>query len=75
MLSALTLNMKFWDVENSKFEAEARRRMKRHPVDWPIVAAALELDCPIWTDDRDFFGCGVATWATANVEIYLARQG
>src|SRR3546814_9006713 len=27
----------------------------RDPMDWPMVAAALTLDCPIWTEDRDFF--------------------
>lgn len=43
----------------------------RDPMDWPIVATALALDCPIWTEDRDFFGSGVATWTSAHVEIYL----
>ena len=35
------------------------------------IAAALLLECPIWTEDRDFFGSGVATWTTATVERYL----
>jgi hypothetical protein len=26
---------------------------------------------PIWTEDTDFFGCGVATWTTDRVELYL----
>lgn len=43
----------------------------RDPMDWPVVAAALSLDCPVWTEDRDFFGAGVATWTSAQVEIYL----
>lgn len=43
----------------------------RDPNDWPVVAASLAMDCPIWTEDHDFFGSGVATWTTANVEIYL----
>jgi predicted nucleic acid-binding protein len=42
----------------------------RDPMDWPIVAAALTLECPIWTEDRDFFGAGVATWTSDLVEIY-----
>ncbi|WP_336629758.1 MULTISPECIES: PIN domain-containing protein [unclassified Microbacterium] len=41
------------------------------PMDWPIVAAALALDCPIWTEGKDFFGAGVATWTSGPVEIYL----
>jgi predicted nucleic acid-binding protein len=56
-------------------EDEARKRMKRRdPNDTPILAAALALDCPIWTEDMDFFGVGVATWTTDNVEIYFESQ-
>jgi hypothetical protein len=29
------------------------------------------LDCPIWTEDQDFFGSGVATWTTNTVLMYL----
>jgi predicted nucleic acid-binding protein len=43
----------------------------RDPMDWPIVAAALALDCPIWTEDKHFFGSGMATWTTDRIEIYL----
>ena len=51
---------------------DARLRIAhRDPDDWPIVATALALDLPIWTEDRDFFGCGIATWITNTVEIYL----
>lgn len=44
----------------------------RDPMDWPVVAAALVLDCPIWTEDRDFFGVGVPTWTSSLVEVYLS---
>lgn len=37
------------------------------------LAAALTFDCPIWTEDTDFFGCGVATWTTDRVEFYLEK--
>jgi hypothetical protein len=30
------------------------------------------LDCPVWTEDTDFFGAGVATWTTDRVALYLA---
>jgi len=54
------------------FESEARERLfRRDPDDWPNLAAALALDCPLWTEDRDFFGTGVATWTSDRVEIYL----
>ena len=38
-----------------------------------VLALALTLDCPIWTEDRDFFGTGVATWTSAQVERYFVR--
>ncbi|MDA8246883.1 PIN domain-containing protein, partial [Acidithiobacillus sp.] len=44
---------------------------RRDERDWPAVAASLLLDCPIWTEDRDFFGAGVATWTTETISIYL----
>jgi predicted nucleic acid-binding protein len=54
------------------FENLARERVHtRDPDDWPIVAVALLLDFPIWTEDQDFFGSGVATWTTDRVELYL----
>lgn len=50
----------------------ARERLKgRDEDDWPYVALALVLDCPIWKEDTDFFGCGVATWTTDRIELYL----
>jgi predicted nucleic acid-binding protein len=51
---------------------EALARIKRRdPDDWPILATALAIDCPIWTEDRDFFGTGVATWTTDRVELFF----
>jgi len=35
---------------------------------------ALMLNVPIWTEDRDFFGSGIAAWTTDRVELYL-RNG
>lgn len=59
----------------SEFETVARTRMRRRDeADWPVLATAMALDCPIWTEDADFFGCGVATWTTDRVETYLAAQ-
>lgn len=58
----------------SPFEGNARQRIdRRDHDDWPILASALALDCPIWTEDTDFFGCGVATWTTDRVELFLAK--
>lgn len=52
-------------------DAALERLRKRDPNDWHILAASLVLNCPLWTEDRDFFGTGVATWTTDRVEIYL----
>lgn len=38
-----------------------------------VLALALTLNCPIWTEDRDFFGTGVATWTSAQVERYFVQ--
>ncbi len=55
-----------------QFEVEARERLdQRDPDDWPILASALALGCPIRTEDTDFFGCGVATWTTDRVQLFL----
>jgi predicted nucleic acid-binding protein len=57
-----------------EFETEARRRLAaRDPEDWPILASALALGCSIWTEDTDFFGCGVATWTSDRVLMFLRK--
>jgi len=70
-----TLRRFIWAVPNEMFEhleAPARERLKgRDEDDWPCLALALLLDCAIWTEDTDFFGCGVPTWTTDRIEIYL----
>lgn len=54
------------------FEVQAKQRIAaRDEQDWPLLALALALDCPVWTEDNDFFGTGVVTWHSQNVEIYL----
>ena len=56
----------------SVFAEAAKLRLQRRDVDdWPVLATALMLECPIWAEDADFFGVGVATWTTNRVELYL----
>ena len=51
---------------------DARLRIKSRDIrDWPIVATALMLNCPIWTEDRNFFGTGIPTWTTDRIHIYF----
>jgi predicted nucleic acid-binding protein len=38
-----------------EYEELARACIRsRDAADWPILAASLLLDCPVWTEDRDF---------------------
>jgi predicted nucleic acid-binding protein len=52
----------------ANLENTARARLhSRAQSDWPVVAAALALDAAIWSNDRDFFGVGIAVWSTKNM--------
>src|SRR5690625_3186011 len=47
------------------FKDEAIRRIAiRDEDDWPVLACAMLVDCPIWTEDTDFFGTGVPIWTS-----------
>ena len=64
-------------VESAFYESlydEAYERIgKRDINDWSLVALALQLDCPVWTEDQDFFGTGLAVWNTQTVHLYLSK--
>lgn len=58
-----------------EYESTARGCVAtRDPEDWPVAAVALLLELPIWTEDQDFFGTGIAPWTTDRVELYLREQ-
>ena len=51
---------------------EAQQRIKSRDFhDWPIVATALALNCPIWTEDQDFFGLGLPVWTTDRIHLFF----
>ena len=53
-------------------QAPALQRIDRRDADdWPVLACAMTIGCPVWTEDADFFGTGIATWTTDRVELYL----
>lgn len=53
-------------------KADALKRIAaRDADDWPVLACAMLIDCPIWTEDNDFFGTGVATWSSDRVMLFL----
>ena len=76
VLERLAVAVQPLDAEiTARFEIAARLRIDaRDPKDWPVLAAALALTCPLWTDDNDFFGTGIATWSTPNVRHYLDAE-
>lgn len=53
------------------FKPSAIWRIPQDANDWPTVALALATDAGIWSEDRDYFGCGVATWTTQVLDCYL----
>jgi predicted nucleic acid-binding protein len=50
------------------------RLQGRDEGDWPVLAAALAMACPVWTEDTDFFGTGIPVWTTNRIEIFLRTQ-
>lgn len=65
----------FGDEIYSYREKEAKNRIRQRDInDWPVVALALTLDCPVWTEDQDFFGTGIPIWNSQNVEIFLSGE-
>lgn len=51
---------------------EAQQRIKdRDMHDWPVIATALLFNCPIWTEDNDFFGVGIPVWTTNRIHLFF----
>ena len=52
--------------------ARALQRIARRDADdCPVLACAMSIDCPVWTEDADFFGTGIAIWTSDRVELNL----
>ena len=55
-------------------EGRARERLTTQgQSDWPILAAALALDAPVWSNDKHIWGTGVAVWLTRNIRFWNAE--
>jgi predicted nucleic acid-binding protein len=63
-------------VEAELYEDARHQALQRIAIrdanDWPVLACAMTLGCPVWTEDADFFGSGVATWTSDRIAIYFA---
>lgn len=60
------------DIYADMRQQAMQRISKRDADDWPILACAMALGCPVWTEDADFFGTGVPIWTTDRVSLYFA---
>lgn len=56
------------------FRDAALGRIPQDPNDWHCVALALAINAGIWTEDRDFFGSGLATWRTPILRHVLETE-
>lgn len=61
------------DVYGCKQQEAMLRIGGRDPDDWPVLACAMLLGCPFWTEDRDLFGAGVPTWTSDRVNLYFSE--
>lgn len=56
-------------------EIEAKKRIQQRDIDdWQVIATALLFDCPIWTEDKDFFGSGIPTWTTDRISVFFEKH-
>ena len=60
------------ELYQSMQQQALQRIAARDADDWPVLACAMTLGCPVWTEDADFFGTGVATWTSDRVGLYFA---
>ena len=63
-------------MDSRIYEGVRREALQRIAVrdadDWPVLACAMVLGCPVWTEDADFFGSGVATWTSDRIALYFS---
>ncbi len=62
-------------IDAELYEGMQQQALQRIAVrdadDWPVLACAMTLGCPVWTEDADFFGTGVATWTSDRINLYF----
>lgn len=63
-------------IDAELYEGMRQQALQRIAVrdanDWPVLACAMTLGCPVRTEDADFFGTGVATWTSDRIALHLA---
>jgi predicted nucleic acid-binding protein len=75
VLDYLERSVKILRIDDyGRFRKQALLRIgARDPDDWPVIACAMALGCPIWTEDADFFGVGISVWTTDRVALYFSN--
>ena len=62
-------------IDAELYEGMQQQALQRITVrdadDWPVLACAMTLGCPVWTEDADFFGTSMATWTTDRIALYF----
>ncbi len=62
-------------IEFELYEGMRHQAMQRIAAwdagDWPVLATAMTIGCPVWTEDTDFFGTGVPTWTSDRIALYF----
>lgn len=66
-LSMLPVTVCDEDFYKSELRRARKLISKRDPDDCHLLALALELKCPLWSNDRDFEGLGVTVYSTADL--------
>jgi predicted nucleic acid-binding protein len=65
-------------IEHDLYAGLQQQALKRIAVrdadDWPVLACAMAIGCPVWTEDADFFGTGVPTWTSDRIGLYFASS-
>jgi len=78
LLAALQAMPIIWkattDYEGHRDDAQ-RRVAGRDPDDWPTVALALELDTPVWSQDKDLGVTGLRVYTTGELLDALRESG
>ena len=69
-LESVVLPLELGVYEGLQLQALQRIAI-RDADDWPVLACAMAMGCPVWTEDADSFGTGVATWTSDRVALYL----
>ena len=63
------------EVAYEELKDQTLSRLPRDARDWPVVASALSLGADVLIANRDFLGCGVATWTVGTLIAQLERRG